>query len=94
MMQGTGKFRDRIEAEKHIHAGATKVIITASARGEGIPTYVMGVNASHYSHDAHDIIRLKTILPFLCQSHVSHIFTFIIPYHLYNIEFDSIVYIL
>jgi glyceraldehyde-3-phosphate dehydrogenase (NADP+) (phosphorylating) len=56
VIEGTGKFRDRTEAEKHIHAGATKVIITASAKGEGIPTYVMGVNARDYSHDAHDII--------------------------------------
>jgi len=56
VIEGTGKFRDRTEAEKHIHAGATKVIITASAKGEGIPTYVMGVNARDYSHDAHNII--------------------------------------
>jgi hypothetical protein len=77
MMQGTGKFTDKIQAEKHIQAGAKKVIITAPARGEGIPTYVMGVNDSDYSHDDHHIIRLKTVLPFLCQSHS------LSPFHLY-----------
>lgn len=56
VIEGTGKFTDKIQAEKHIQAGAKKVIITAPARGEGIPTYVMGVNDSDYSHDDHHII--------------------------------------
>jgi len=47
VIEGTGKFTDKIQAEKHI---------TAPPRGEGIPTYVMGVNDGDYSHDNHHII--------------------------------------
>ena len=57
MMQGTGKLRDKAKAGKHIEAGAKKVIITSPAKGEDIPTYVMGVNDRDYSHDDHHIIR-------------------------------------
>ena len=37
-------------AGKHIEAGAKKVLITAPAKGSGIPTYVVGVNAQDYKH--------------------------------------------
>ena len=36
-------------ASKHLEAGAEKVIITAPAKGDYIPTYVMGVN-DQYTH--------------------------------------------
>ena len=37
-------------AGKHIQAGAKKVVITAPAKGDDIPTYVVGVNADQYKH--------------------------------------------
>jgi len=50
-------FVDGPGAGKHIQAGASKVIITAPAKGADIPTYVMGVNEQDYGHDVANIIR-------------------------------------
>merc|ERR1712127_752868 len=44
-IEGTGVFLDSKGAGKHIEAGAKKVLITAPAKGDDIPTYVIGVNA-------------------------------------------------
>merc|ERR1711966_59772 len=44
VIEGTGVFLDRPGAGKHIEAGAKKVVITAPAKGDDIPTYVVGVN--------------------------------------------------
>ena len=57
MTQGTGKFVDRTQAQKHISAGAKKVIITALPRGKDIPIYVVGINDNAYSHQENHIIR-------------------------------------
>lgn len=56
VIEGTGVFVDGPGAGKHIQAGAKKVIITAPAKGADIPTYVVGVNAQDYYHDASNII--------------------------------------
>jgi glyceraldehyde 3-phosphate dehydrogenase len=40
----TGVFREKEELEKHIHAGASTVLLSAPAKGDGIPTIVHGVN--------------------------------------------------
>lgn len=50
MIEGTGVFIDEAGAGKHIEAGAKKVLITAPAKGSGIPTYVVGVNEADYKH--------------------------------------------
>lgn len=55
VIEATGKFRERKEANKHIEAGAKKVIITAPAKDEDI-TIVMGVNDGEYNHEKHHII--------------------------------------
>jgi len=44
VIEGTGVFIDQPGASKHIEAGAKRVLITAPAKGDGIPTYVVGVN--------------------------------------------------
>jgi glyceraldehyde-3-phosphate dehydrogenase (NADP+) (phosphorylating) len=56
VIEGTGVFIDTPGAGKHLTAGAKKVIITAPAKGNEIPTYVCGVNAQDYTHDAANII--------------------------------------
>ncbi len=43
VIESTGKFRDRDGAQKHLDAGARKVLISAPAKNEDI-TIVMGVN--------------------------------------------------
>lgn len=55
VIEATGKFRDKDGANKHIIAGAKKVVITAPAKGEDI-TIVMGVNEEKYDHAKHNII--------------------------------------
>jgi glyceraldehyde 3-phosphate dehydrogenase len=55
VIESTGLFTDREKAEKHIEAGAQKVIISAPAKGEDI-TIVMGVNDGDYQPATHNII--------------------------------------
>lgn len=51
----TGLFRDRINASKHLTAGARKVVISAPASEPDI-TIVMGVNSNNYDPRKHNII--------------------------------------
>jgi glyceraldehyde 3-phosphate dehydrogenase len=55
VLESTGLFTDADKARAHIDAGATKVIISAPAKGEDI-TIVLGVNEATYDPDAHNII--------------------------------------
>ena len=57
VLESTGKFTDRDGAEKHLKAGAKKVVISAPAKAPDV-TFVFGVNSgrlrqeqtSHYLH--------------------------------------------
>jgi glyceraldehyde 3-phosphate dehydrogenase len=44
VIESTGIFRTRALASKHIKAGATKVILSAPAKEDGVRTVVMGIN--------------------------------------------------
>lgn len=55
VVEATGKFRDREGAQRHLLAGAKKVIITAPGKNEDV-TVVMGVNESDYDETKHHII--------------------------------------
>ncbi len=56
VIESTGFFTDREDAEKHITSGgAKKVVISAPAKGEDI-TVVIGVNDDKYDKSQHDII--------------------------------------
>src|SRR6185503_2659607 len=44
VVEATGLFTNNEGASKHLQAGAQRVVITAPAKGEEIPTFVMGVN--------------------------------------------------
>ena len=55
VIDSTGAFKDKIDLEKHIQAGAKKVIITAPAKNEDI-TIVMGVNDNLYDPSKHNVI--------------------------------------
>lgn len=44
VIESTGVFRNREGAEKHLKAGAKKVVISAPAKSDDIATYVLGVN--------------------------------------------------
>jgi len=55
VVESTGIFRKRDQAQWHIDAGAKKVIITAPAKGEDI-TIVMGVNEDKYDPEKHHVL--------------------------------------
>ncbi|MEW6201190.1 MAG: type I glyceraldehyde-3-phosphate dehydrogenase [bacterium] len=54
-IESTGLFTEKAKAEKHLSAGAKKVIISAPAKNEDI-TIVMGVNEEKYDPAAHNVI--------------------------------------
>jgi glyceraldehyde 3-phosphate dehydrogenase len=55
VLESTGLFTDAGKARAHLDAGASKVIISAPAKGEDI-TIVLGVNEDRYDPEAHAII--------------------------------------
>ena len=48
VIESTGRFTDLEGAGKHLSAGAKRVVISAMSKGEGIKTYVRGVNDHEY----------------------------------------------
>ena len=55
VLESTGFFTDREGAQKHLDAGAKKVVISAPASDPDI-TIVLGVNDDTYDPDAHHIV--------------------------------------
>src|SRR2546429_10009 len=55
VLESTGRFTNRPDAEKHLAAGARKVVISAPAKGEDI-TIVMGVNHQKYDPAKHHVL--------------------------------------
>ncbi|GAB3466011.1 type I glyceraldehyde-3-phosphate dehydrogenase [Streptomonospora sediminis] len=55
VIESTGRFTKAEDAQKHIDAGAKKVIISAPAKGEDL-TVVMGVNDDKYDPAQHHIL--------------------------------------
>lgn len=47
VVESTGRFTHLEDAKKHLKAGAKRVLISAPGKDD-IPTYVMGVNHTHY----------------------------------------------
>ncbi len=54
VIECTGVFRDREGASKHLTAGAKKVIISAPAKSDDVPTCVLGANLLDFENE--DII--------------------------------------
>ncbi|HUM15300.1 MAG TPA: type I glyceraldehyde-3-phosphate dehydrogenase [Thermoanaerobaculaceae bacterium] len=55
VVEATGRFRDRASAQKHLAAGAKKVLITAPAQEPDL-TVVLGVNERSYDPNRHHIV--------------------------------------
>ncbi|MBP2675121.1 MAG: gap [Deltaproteobacteria bacterium] len=55
VIESTGKFTDREGCEKHLKAGARRVIVSAPAKGEDA-TIVMGVNEKTFDPEKHRIL--------------------------------------
>jgi glyceraldehyde 3-phosphate dehydrogenase len=56
VIESTGRFTTRVDMQKHIDAGAKKVILSAPPTGDDIATFVMGVNHTTYDAAADHII--------------------------------------
>lgn len=48
VVESTGRFTHMEDAQKHLEAGAKRVLVTAPGK-DGMPTYVMGVNHQKYN---------------------------------------------
>jgi len=55
VIESTGVFRNRKDAEGHLKAGAKKVLISAPTKDDDV-TLIAGVNESDYDSDKHHII--------------------------------------
>lgn len=58
ILECTGVFRDREGAQKHLQAGAKKVIISAPAKNEDISSFILGVNEEIYDSKEDDIVDM------------------------------------
>lgn len=56
VLECTGLFCSGEAAKAHIDAGATKVIISAPAKGADVKTIVMGVNEDEYDPTTHHVV--------------------------------------
>jgi len=57
VLESTGKFTDRVGGDKHLMAGARKVIVSAPAKNPDV-TFVLGVNEEVYDKAKHHIISM------------------------------------
>jgi glyceraldehyde 3-phosphate dehydrogenase len=59
VLESTGRFRNREDAEKHLKAGAKKVVISAPAKNPDV-TLVLGANEKLYDQKKHNIISMAS----------------------------------
>jgi glyceraldehyde 3-phosphate dehydrogenase len=59
VLESTGFFTKREAAQKHLDAGARKVLISAPATDPDV-TVVLGVNGGDYDKEAHDIVSMAS----------------------------------
>jgi glyceraldehyde 3-phosphate dehydrogenase len=57
VLESTGKFTDRAGAEKHLLAGARKVVISAPAKNPDV-TVIFGINQEEYDKTRHHLISM------------------------------------
>lgn len=57
VLESTGRFTDKDGSAKHLAAGAKHVIISAPAKGGGVPTYVLGVNDNKIKKETSAVIN-------------------------------------
>ncbi len=51
VLECTGLFTDKESAGKHLTAGAKRVIISAPAKSDDIPSFVLGINEEQYNNE-------------------------------------------
>ncbi|ANG66187.1 type I glyceraldehyde-3-phosphate dehydrogenase [Chlamydia gallinacea] len=55
VVESTGLFTKKEDAQKHLDSGAKRVVITAPAKGD-VPTFVLGVNEESFNPKEHLIV--------------------------------------
>jgi glyceraldehyde 3-phosphate dehydrogenase len=58
VVECTGVFRKLEDAKKHLTAGAKKVIISAPAKDEEVPSFVLGVNEEEFDPQKDDVMDM------------------------------------
>jgi len=58
VLECTGLFTKLEGAQKHLAAGAKKVVISAPSKSEGIPHFVLGVNQAEYNPEKDNIVSM------------------------------------
>jgi glyceraldehyde 3-phosphate dehydrogenase len=56
VIEATGKFTEMEDVQKHLHAGAKRVLVTAPCKDENIPNIVMGVNDEEVDLDKFKVV--------------------------------------
>ncbi len=56
VIESTGFFRTKEKMELHLQAGAKKVMLSAPAKGDGVKTFVLGVNEHEYDPKKHHLV--------------------------------------
>lgn len=60
VLECSGQFTDFDEVEKHITAGAKKVIISAPSKSKKVPVFVLGVNEQKYDSKKDNIVSMAS----------------------------------
>ncbi len=60
VLECSGVFTDYQGAQKHIKAGAKKVIISTPAKSPEVPTFVLGVNEDGYDEKKGDVVSMAS----------------------------------
>ncbi len=58
VLECTGFFADFQGAEKHLKAGAKKVIVSAPCKDKEVPTYILGVNEEKYNSGKEHVLSM------------------------------------
>lgn len=56
IIESTGKFRTKMACSRHFIGGAKKVVLTAPAKDDVMPTFVMGVNNEEYDPETMTVV--------------------------------------
>lgn len=60
VLECSGKFTEMEEAEKHLAAGAKRVIISAPSKSKGIATFILGVNEEKYDAKKDNVVSMAS----------------------------------
>jgi glyceraldehyde 3-phosphate dehydrogenase len=60
VLECSGAFTDYQGAQKHIAAGAKKVLISAPSKSAEVPTFVLGVNENEYDQSKGDVVSMAS----------------------------------